>query len=143
MYNKLYLGDFLKVIYIRESESKNSFLYKIKLLFKKCFNVFNKEIIDEKVIYFLPVICSKNISKYRVKKLVNKLNKVLEKEESSVVVLSEYLYNNSLFKNYLYSNNIHILNGRFLFKCLIYKIIEYLFNIKNIEMRFRRNYFIN
>ena len=38
-------------------------------------------------------------------------------------------------KNNLYSENINILNGRYLFKCLTYDTIKYILDKKNIDMQ--------
>lgn len=110
---------------------------------KKFFNIIKIEIINKNIIYYLPIYKNNKISKYRIKKLCNKINRLLEEEGVSTVVLSEYLRSNKLLKNYLYFNNINILNGRYLFKCLIYKIVEKIYIIKNRSIESRGNININ
>ena len=91
------------------------------------------------------IIKNKDLLKkqYRIKKLSNKISKLLEKNESNTIVLSEYLSKTKLLKNYLYTENINILDGRYLFKCLIYKTIEYIFKVRNKTMQFRGNFIIS
>ena len=125
----------MRIIYIKETENlDNTLKNKIILKLRRVFNIIKIEKVNEQVIYILPILKQKKISEYRVKKLVNKAIKLLENDASSTIALSKYLNSNTLFKNYLYSNNINILDGRFLFKCLINKIIKYIFEIKNKEL---------
>lgn len=119
-----------KIVYVQECSNSNK---KILLKINKFFNVIN--IKEDK--YYLPVLKKDKLSEHNIKRLTNKINKLLEKNGVDNIALSEYLNSNQLFKNYLYSNNINILNGRFLFKCLIYKIIEYIFKIKNKQIELR------
>ena len=129
-----------KIIYVRETEDKYNIINKIILYIKNILNIIK---VRDNKIYYLPILKNKKLSKHKIRKLTNRINILLEKNGVNCVALSEYLDSNQLFKNYLYSNNINILNGRFLFNCLIYKIIEYIFNIKNEEMEFRRSFIIN
>ena len=129
-----------KIVYVRETEDKYNIINKIILYIKNILNIIK---VRDNKIYYLPILKNKKLSKHKIRKLTNRINILLEKNGVNCVALSEYLDSNQLFKNYLYSNNINILNGRFLFNCLIYKIIEYIFNIKNEEMEFRRSFIIN
>lgn len=133
----------MKTIYIKETEETCDIVRRIILKIKKIFNIVNIENKSNHTIYYLPIFKDNKISKYRIKKLSNKINSLLEKEGSNTIVLSEYLDNNQLLKNYLYMENINILDGRYLFKCLTYKIIEYIFKIKNKAMEFRRDFIAN
>jgi len=102
----------MAVFFIQEAKEENS----IKLQFKKILNKleFNGKFIT------LPI--NKKISIKKAVKFANKL------EENNVrnVVLSKYLNNIQELKNEIHSNNINILEGRFLFKLLIKEIIEYI-----------------
>lgn len=53
-----------------------------------------------------------------------KIVRVLENNSCRNVILSKQLKNSNNFINFLYSNNINIVNGRKLFEVLIEKIIE-------------------
>jgi len=130
----------LKIIYIKETEETCDIIKRIILRIKKIFNFVKIENSDNNIIYYLPVFKDSKISKYRIKKLVNKVNTLLEKDNSNTIVLSEHLDKNQLLKNYLYAENINILDGRYLFKCLTHKILEYILKIKNKAMEFRRGF---
>lgn len=130
----------MKIIYIKETEETCDIIKRIILRIKKIFNFVKIENSDNNIIYYLPVFKDSKISKYRIKKLVNKVNTLLEKDNSNTIVLSEHLDKNQLLKNYLYAENINILDGRYLFKCLTYNILEYIFRIKNKAMEFRRGF---
>jgi len=132
----------LKVVYIKETENTHDVIKRILVRIKKFLNIIKVEK-DNITMLYLPIFKGSKISKYRIKGLSNKINKVLEREDTSIIVLSEYLNNNQLLKNYLYSNNINILDGKFLFKCLINKVINYIFKIKNITKEIRKSYIIN
>ena len=123
----------MKVIYIRESGRLESFLDRIMFRTKCFFNLVDRKETDGKIMYYLPIVESRNISNFRAKRIYNRINKMLDKDESNIAVLSKYLSSITLLKNYLYSNNIDILSGRILFKCLSYHIIEYIFKCWNIE----------
>lgn len=132
----------MKVIYIRESKEFGNFKGKMTIRIKRFLNIVERKNVDDKVIYYLPIMKKSKLSEHRMKKLCKKINRLLEQDSSSVVALSEYITSNQLFKNYLYSKNINILDGRYLFKCLIFKIIEYILNSKNEKIEFRgSNYF--
>lgn len=133
----------MKIVYIREAEETCDIIKRIILKIKRFLNIINIENKSNNTIYYLPIFKDSKISKYRIKRLVCKVNNLLEKEGTNSIVLSEYLYNNVLLRNYLYSENINILDGRFLFKCLTYNIIKYIFKIKNKAMEFRRDFITN
>lgn len=125
----------MNIIYIKETDKTCDIVKVIVIKIKKILNIVDIKYDEDKTTYCLPVFENTKISKLKTKKLVNKTNKLLEKNGAYNVVLSEYLERNQLFKNYLYGKNINILNGNFLFKCLTYKILEYIFNIANKEIK--------
>lgn len=130
-------------MYIRESEKTGDIVKRILLHIKRRLNIIKVEHSEENKMCYLPVFKETKLSKRRVKRISNKINSLLEREGISNIVLSEYLDDNQLFKNCLYSKNINILDGRFLFKCLTYQIIEHVFKIKNKAMEFRRSFIAN
>ena len=123
------------IVYIKESKKNKKFLKNIKIKLKCIFNKIDIINNEEKIILCLPVFKEKKLSKYRIKRLTKSIINKLEQNKTSNVVLSNYLNQEILFKNYLYSNNINILDGRFLFKCLYSKIIEYILNIKKEKIQ--------
>ena len=124
----------MRVIYIRESEKLSSFWELVLFGIKRFFCLIERKEVSGKVIYYIPIVGKRNIFNFKVKRISSKINKMLDKDESNIVVLSKYLYGISDLKNYLYSNNVDILSGRFLFKCLSYKVIEYVFKCWDIDL---------
>jgi len=129
----------LKIVYIKETKETCDIVKRIILKIKKFLNIIK---IKNNNIYFLSIFKKSKLSKFRMKRLSNKIYKLLEKNETNCVVLSEHLNSNGLFKKYLYCKNINILDGRYLFKNLSCKILEYIFKIKNKPMELRRSIII-
>ncbi len=121
-----------KIIYIKEINKASSLKSKLLLNFRKIFNIIKTK--DN--IYYLPISKEDKFSENKIQRLTKKINMLLERDASNTVALSIYLDKNQLFKNYLYSQNVNILDGRFLFKCLSYNLIKYILHIKNKEMKF-------
>lgn len=120
----------MKIIYIRETEETCDIIKRTLIHIRRFFNIIKVE----SNICYIPIFKNSKLSKHKIKRITNKINLLLEKYDSTTVALSEYLNSNKLFKNYLYSNNILVLDGRILFKCLTYEIIDYIFKIKNEAM---------
>lgn len=133
----------MSTIYISETMQTCDFIKRFILYVKKIFNIVKISNVDGKAILYLPIFQEHKLSKYRIKKLSQKIIKVLKKEEIVNIVLSNYLETIELLKNNLYSNNLNILDGRYLFKCLSYKIIEYIFKLKKKTMKLRRSFTSN
>ena len=133
----------MSTIYISETMQTCDFIKRFILYVKKIFNIVKISNVDGKVILYLPIFQEHKLSKYRIKKLSQKIIKVIKKEKIVNIVLSNYLETIELLKNNLYSNNLNILDGRYLFKCLSYKIIEYIFKLKKKTMKLRRSFTSN
>ena len=69
------------------------------------------------------IIINRRIDKIN-NKIKHKILKILDNNSCNNVIISKKLKNNSNFINFLYSNNINIVNGRKLLGVLIEKIIE-------------------
>ena len=128
---------YLKIIFIKETEETCDIIRRIIIKIKKFLNIINVENKSNNIIYYLPIFKNSKFSKKSTKRLSLKINRFLEKQGANTIVLSEYLQDNELLKNYLYSENINILDGRYLFKCLTYNCIEYILNIRKKKMEFR------
>ena len=101
----------MQVFLLEENNKKN----KIKAIFKKI------ELKDEKVLI-----------NYKLNgKIIRELNKLNIKN----IILSKEIKKDKEFINLLYSNNFNIINGRKLFKEIIYFLIEEIFEKKNIKMQ--------
>lgn len=121
----------MKIIYIRESIQTCDIIKRIIIKVRCFLNKVYIEKKDNRVIYNLPIYANKNISIFRINKLSKRIIKNLEKDEVTVIVLSKYLHTLKCLKDNLYIKNIDIIEGRYLFKCLTYKIIEYIIKIQN------------
>lgn len=128
----------MKIGYIRETEESKSFLEKLNLFFKKIFNIIDVKIENEKIIYYLPISNKTELTTYRIRRILKKLVIILQKEGIYNIAVSKYLSKDE-FKLYLYSQNINILNGRYLYKCLVYNLVKYIFDKKQKQMELRRS----
>ncbi len=133
----------LKVIYISETLQTCDFVKRFLLAIKRVFNIIKIDNFKGKTIFYLPIYENNKLSKYRIKKLSKKIIYLLKKESVSDIVLSNYLDTIEPLKNNLYSHNLNILDGRYLFKCLSYKVIEYIFRLKKEAMKLRRSFIAN
>lgn len=121
----------MALFFLQESKEKDK--YKLKL--KSILNKIEEKNAGNKFFLTLPVSVDNKIKDKKFIKLVEQLGKYKMK----TVVLSEGLYNIEVIKNNLYSRNIDILDGKFLFKLLTEEIIHYLCkkirkNIEQIEI---------
>lgn len=117
------------MVYISEIQRENSLKKKLLQRVKYFFNIIDIKNKEEKNIFFLPIYDNKKTRKYKIKYLSKKIVKNIKDED--YVVLSQSLQRISILKNILYSENINILNGRYLFKCLNINILYYILNAKN------------
>lgn len=115
----------MALFFLQESKEKNKF----KLKLKKILNKIEENSVENKVFITLPI--EENVT---LKKTI-KIGKKLDKYNIKNAVLSEELYKIEILKNFLYSRNINILDGRYLFKLLSEEIIYYISKKmgKNIE----------
>lgn len=125
----------LKIIYIKETQKTCDIIKEIILKIKYFLNMIDVEYEENKIIYYLPLVQEKKYSKNKIKKISKKIIKNLEKAGSNNVALSIYLNALVELKNNLYSENVNILDGRYLFKCLTEEIIKYILKIKNEDIR--------
>lgn len=125
----------MKIIYIKETKETCDIVKMVILKIKSFFNIIDVDNIEGKTIYYLPIFDNKDITKYRIKKLSKKIIKNLERDGTSNVVISKYLDTIQELKNKLYSENINILDGRYLFKCLTYEVIEYILKRKKKDIQ--------
>lgn len=101
----------MQVFLLEENNKKN----KIKAIFKKI------ELKDDRVLI-----------NYKLNgKIIKELNKLNIKN----IILSKEIKKDKEFINLLYSNNFNIINGRKLFKEIIYILIEEIFETKNLKMQ--------
>lgn len=106
--------------YVQETDKPN-FLFKL-------FNIVRLQ--EDKII--LPIGKDKIKSK-RAEKLAKKTKRILDKTNCNKIVLSKAMKTQEIYKNYLYSYNINIVEGRWLFEVLSKQILEYV--IKKEKMK--------
>lgn len=129
--------NILRIVYIKEREEVCGNIKKLILRIKRIFNIIEYSINEGKLIFYLPIFKDTKLSKRKINKLSKKIIIRLIKERINVVVLSKYLMLQKQLKIKLYSENIDILDGKLLYKSLIYDIIEYILNKKSKSMKER------
>ncbi len=107
----------MTLFFIEESKEKN----KCKLKINNILNKIQEQKDGNKVFLSLP-IKSEKIKEKKIKRLV----KQMQKYRIKTVVLSDNLFNIETLKNELYSINIYILDGKYLFKLLTEEVIKYI-----------------
>lgn len=107
----------MTLFFIEESKEKN----KCKLKINNILNKRQEQKDGNKVFLSLP-IKSEKIKEKKIKRLV----KQMQKYRIKTVVLSDNLFNIETLKNELYSININILDGKYLFKLLTEEVIKYI-----------------
>lgn len=112
----------MAIFLIQESQEKNKFKFKIN-------SVLNKLEYNEN---FISLAINEK-SKLSTKK-ISKITRKLRENNVRIVILSKYLNKIQELKNEIYSNNINILEGKYLFKLLIEEIIKYICKKLNKKM---------
>ncbi len=123
----------MDIAYVKEFDESLKFKERICLRLRSVFGIVKEETVDGKLFFVLPITKKDKLNKKRIKKLAKCLNKILYKKDIEDVVLSNYLYNISLFKNLLYGQNVSIFDGKKLFKYMIYNILKYIYDIKEVD----------
>lgn len=74
-----------------------------------------------------------NIVNKKTKKIADKAVKILNQTNCNKVIISKNIKRYEDFMNYLFSNNIDIVEGKWLFEVLEYDIIKYIQEKKNLK----------
>lgn len=106
--------------YVQETDKPNCVF--------KLFNVIKLK--DDKIL--LPVQ-NEEIRLNKAEKLAEKTKKILDKTNCNKIILSKEVKKQENYKNYLHSNQINIVEGKWLFEVLSYQAIEYV--IKKQRMK--------
>lgn len=125
----------MTLFFIEESKEKNK--YKLKI--NNILNKIQEKADGNKIFLSLPIRKDK-IKEKKIKKLV----KQMREYKIKTVVLSENLFKIETLKNELYSMNINILDGKYLFKLLTEEVIKYICkktktNIEEMEISILTN----
>lgn len=112
----------MAMFFIQESSKKN-----------KLNNILNRIVEKnegDKIILELPMKIEKKLSNKKMKKILNKI----EQYRIKTVVLSERLYKIDDLRKSLYSKNIKVLDGKYLFKLLLEDSLYYICSKANTQM---------
>ena len=107
--------------YIQETDKPNFLL--------NLFNIIRLK--EDKLI--LPITAQEEINNKKARKLAKKTKEILDVTNCNKVILSKEIKKQENYKNYLYSNNIDIVDGKWLFEVLSAKILGYIINKKNMK----------
>ena len=107
--------------YVQEADKPNILL--------NLFNIIRLE--EDKII--LPITMQEEINPKKARKLAQKTKKILDETTCNKIILSKEIKKQKNYKNYLYSNNIDIVDGKWLFEVLSAKSLEYIINKKNMK----------
>ena len=116
----------MAIFFIEESKEKN----KCKLKINNILNKVEKRTEGNKIFLQLPIKKGAKVKENKIKKLVQQM----QKYKIKTAVLSTYLNDMETLKNELYSANINILDGKYLFKLLIEETIKYINKKTNTSM---------
>ena len=98
----------------------------------KIFKIFNiVKLYGDKII--LPIKDQEQITEELSKKLAQKTYKILKKTNSNKLILSKEVSKQEQYVNYINTYNFNIVDGRWLFEVLTYKIIEYIIQKKELN----------
>ena len=125
----------MKVAYIKESKEEKDVLTKEQYIFSKIIKkiifiykkVFNKlTVIKQENIYII------NIPNSKKGRVQNDLINFLKRCKIKHIVLENKLYNsNNDLKNIIYSSDIHIFDGRWIFKIMLEDIVDFILEKQN------------
>lgn len=115
------------MICIQEYDNLNSMNSKIKYYL----NIIDVKIKNNIILYRVPLLKNKRISKIRLKIISKKLIKKIKKNDENIVILSNFLKKNTYIYDDILKNKIEIINGKRLFYFLVLDILDYIFRLKN------------
>lgn len=95
----------------------------------KWFNLIQLE--GEKII--LPIKAEEKIDSKKAQKLAKKTKKIFEKTRSKKIVISQEIQKQEEYMNLLYTYNLEIVEGKWLFEVLACKSLDYLLNKKEMK----------
>lgn len=113
--------------YIEETDKLNLIYKKLTIL----------KLEDNKII--LPLEGKENITNKQAKKLGQKTKKILEKTNCKKVIISKKIQKYEQYLNELYSYNLEIVGGKWLFEVLLYKILCTVIKKQNLKKEETRN----
>ena len=104
---------------------KSNFSKSIIYFFRDLFKIILEKNIENKKMYILP-----NLNK----KYIEKIRKIIKIRCVNTVVLSETLRNNKEFFNNIKEENVKILDGKWIYRYIEEKLLDYIMNLKNEKL---------
>ncbi len=108
-------------------------IYEIIFFYMSIFHKTIKKVIkieSDGIIINLIYIVSKEKNKFNLKRII----KCIKNYHYKNIVLSNSLNNNQYVKNILYSNSLNILDGKYLYELLVYKMVEYVAEVQKEKL---------
>lgn len=126
----LYIKDIKKSEEILSEKEKKlpQFMRNILVILKIRLSIFQKN----NNLIILPIRENQELSTKKIEKIIKN---IMKKNVLKTVVLNKRLNNNEQFKNILNSHNIDILNGRYLFRFMIFDIVNFILDKKNKKLQ--------
>lgn len=118
----------------------NNVINRIKYIIKKIFYIPTIKMFENKRIYIFPRNKLYNIAK--TEKVIDKLAKKLNENQIDNIIICKELNKNDKFKNIVYSNNINILDGKWMYNYILYDILIYILILKKIEIEKQEIYIL-
>lgn len=110
----------------------NNIINRIKYIIKKIFYIPTIKMFENKRIYIFPRNKLYNIAK--TEKMIDKLAKKLDENQIDNIIICKELNKNDKFKNIIYSKNLNILDGKWLYNFLLYDILIYILMLNGLEI---------
>ena len=104
---------------------KSNFSKSIIYFFRDLFKIILEKNIENKKMYILP-----NLNK----KYIEKIRKIIKIRCVNTVVLSETLRSNKEFFNNIKEENVKILDGKWIYRYIEEKLLDYIMNLKNEKL---------
>lgn len=104
------------------------FFFKIKCKLKTKFSKLKEEKYEDKILIKLPNLENKTL---------NKLTKYIKQNCICMVCVSDNLFNNPIFMDYIKKENVKVFDGTWLFKILAVKCCEYITDCKKEIMEYQ------
>lgn len=133
----------MKIAYIKQFEKEEEllnlrqqqytkFIRKIIAKIKKMFLTPNITELEDSIIVILPTSENEKISENKIEKIIKKIRK---RAYIQNVAVSNFLLKNFNIKNYIEENNMHILDGTWLWNHMVLNLIKYVCNKKEDQLQ--------
>lgn len=130
----------------RQIKKTYNFLLKVLICINFSIKKFNEKLKIEKInnenlLCIIPIDIDKikyinndKFVRYLYKKCVSNIQKIINMYNVKFVILSKKVKNLDKIREICISNNIHVLNGKYLSKVMITNVLEYILDIRNEKL---------